>query len=135
MNTREEQICTLLLNQTAYEGAHKLNNEHYPAVAECHVDNLRRIEPPRQFDKSKKEYKDSTPFNDDASNEENCFKCLAKIRDNIIHANKAFDPDSHVRIQSLLDWACDFIDHVNSLDCEFTHKAKSIKSALEIENF
>ena len=36
---------------------------------------------------------------------ENCYKCLRLLRNNIVHANKAYEPDTPQRLTDLLDWA------------------------------
>jgi hypothetical protein len=66
---------------------------------------------------------------------ENCYRHLRTIRNNIIHANKAYRPDPPGRLSDLLNWSDRFIESVCSADCDFSKRAREIKDVLKIESF
>lgn len=69
-----------------------------------------------------------TPF-------ENCYRCLRIIRNNIIHANKAYRPDPPERLTDLLAWSEKFIATVYAAGGGFAARANEIKAALKITSF
>lgn len=74
-------------------------------------------------------------FDEELSVFENCYQCLRTIRNNIIHANKAYRPDTPERLAEVLDWAERFIDSVYETRSQFFERAQEIKHIMQIESF
>ena len=66
---------------------------------------------------------------------EKCYSHLRVIRNNIIHANKAYRPDTPERLKELLDWAECFIATVYETESTFATCAQEIKATMKIESF
>jgi len=74
-------------------------------------------------------------FDEQKSVFENCYKYLRIIRNNIIHANKAYVPDTPKRLADLLDWSEQFIESVYETRSSFSKRAQEIKRVMQIESF
>lgn len=66
---------------------------------------------------------------------ENCYRQLRIIRNNIVHANKAYRTDPPERLNEQLDWAEGFIQSVYRTDSALATRAQEIKDVLGIETF
>jgi hypothetical protein len=66
---------------------------------------------------------------------DNCYRYLRIIRNNIIHANKAFRPDTPERLSELLSCSEELFLAVYAADCPLSERAKEIKAVLRIESF
>ena len=136
VNEQEEKIVRLLLNEMAFEGAMKHFGEAPPEIDRQLFDELEAIGIPERYDGNIENYRYfEFEYNDDKSVFENCYFHLRIIRNNIIHANKAFRPDPPERLNDLLDWARKLIDSVYETDSEFGDRAREIKAVLNIESF
>lgn len=99
-------------------------------------DELVRIGIPERYDGNIEGYRYfDFEYRDDRSVFENCYVYLRIIRNNIIHANKAFRPDPPERLKDLLDWAGRLIDAVYESNSDFAKRAREIKAVLRIESF
>ena len=136
MNEQERKIISLVLNEMAFEGAIKHFNEAPPALPVKLFDDLKAIGIPGRYDGKIEGYRYvDIEFDNRKSVFENCYRQLRTIRNNIIHANKAYRPDSPERLNDLLDWAQRFIHSVNQSNSALATRAKQIKDTLRIENF
>ena len=136
MEKQERQIIRLLLNEMAFEGATRLFDQEPPEIEKEIFDELEKIGVPLQFYRHENQYK---PAQNEFGSEDNvyskCYGYMRIIRNNIIHANKAFKPDSPERLSSLLDWSDKFIDAVYKSDSAFSNTAIEIKDKLKIKTF
>jgi hypothetical protein len=64
-----------------------------------------------------------------------CFDCLSIIRNNLFHANKAFEADTPERLDFLLDWSIDFIKEIFQEEGDLKNKSIEIKRKLCIQNY
>jgi len=136
MNEQEKQIIRLLLNEMAFEGAMKHFNEVPPDILRDIFDELEAIGIPEKYDGQIENYRyEEIAFDPGKSAFENCYIHLRTIRNNIIHANKAFRPDPPERLSDLLNWSDRFIKRVYGADCNFSRRAREIKAVLKIESF
>jgi len=136
MNEQERKIIKLLLNEMAFEGAAKHFGEPPPDVPEQLFADIERIEIPQKYDGRTESYKYvEIEFRPGTSVFEKCYCYLRTIRNNIIHANKAYRPDTPQRLTDLLDWAETFIDSVYATDTPFARRALEIKQIMKIESF
>lgn len=95
-----------------------------------------RIEIPQKYDGNTESYRYvKATYDEAASVFENCYRYLRIIRNNIIHANKAYRPDTPQRLTELLDWSMEFIDAVYARDTPFARRAAEIKGVMRIESF
>ena len=136
MNEQEQLIIGLLLNEMAFEGAVKHFDEDTPDIPEYLLTHIQDIGVPQKFDRKSRMYRDvtveieanSTVFNQ-------CHAHLRTVRNNIIHANKANEPDTPERLTDLLEWADRFITSVYETDSSFARRARQIKAVMQIESF
>jgi|GEM_PF-3237473 len=136
MNKQEFQLVRLLLNEMAFEGAMTHFSEPPPDIAIEIFCKLERIGIPLRYDGTIEDYRYADiRFDDDTSVFENCYRYLRIIRNNIIHANKAFRPDPPDRLADLLNWSDELIDAVYSTGSSFAGRAREIKAVLQIESF
>lgn len=136
MNEQEEQIIRLLLNEMAFEGAAKLFRELPPDINIELFHHLERIGIPLKYDGEIENYRyEVVKFDEHISVFENCYKYLRVIRNNIIHANKAYRPDPSERLSDLLNWSDSLIESVYQTDSDFAKRACEIKSILRIESY
>jgi len=136
MDKREEQIIRLLLNEMAFEGAKKHFNITPPDLDKKLFDVIYQIGIPRKYDISNKRYGETNiQFDTKKSVFLNCYECLRRIRNNFIHANKAYRPDTPERLDELLSWSDSFIDSVYETESEFSEQANKIKQILCIRSF
>lgn len=137
MNEQEHKIIALLLNEMAFEGAMRHFREAPPDVPRELFDEIVRIQIPQKYDGNTENYRFVPPaaFNENATVYENCYQYLRIIRNNIIHANKAYRPDTSQRLADLLNWAERFIKAVYDTDSSFAARAREIKKTLKIETF
>ncbi|MDD9729193.1 hypothetical protein PVW46_04635 [Mameliella sp. AT18] len=99
-------------------------------------DELKAIGIPGRYDGNIEDYRYvDIEFDHEKSVFENCYRQLRTIRNNIIHANKAYRPDPPERLKDLLQWAQDFIESVYQTNSPLAERAKEIKEILKIENF
>jgi hypothetical protein len=120
----------------AFEGAMRHFGEHPPDVDIELFHKLVRIGIPLKYDRNIENYRYAEiEFDESRSIFENCYRYLRVIRNNIIHANKAFRPDPPERLSDLLNWSDELIDTVFSTDSSFADRAREIKAALHIESF
>ena len=136
MNQQEQKIISLLLNEMAFEGAMEHFHEAPPDIPREVFEEIVRIEIPHKYDGNTESYRyvEGT-FDDGASVYDNCYPYLRIIRNNIIHANKAYRPDTPERLSELLTWAEHFIRSVYETDSSFAARAREIKRILNIESF
>lgn len=136
MNSQEQKIVTLVLNEMAFEGAMKHFGEAPPELPKDLFDDLKAIGIPGRYDGSIEGYQYvDIEFDETKSMFENCYRQLRVIRNNIVHANKAYCPDPPERLSELLDWAEGFIQCVYRSDSSLANRAKEIKDVLGIETF
>jgi hypothetical protein len=136
MNEQEQKIIGLVLNEMAFEGAIKHFHEAPPDLPDKLFEDLKAIGIPSRYDGNIGDYcYVDIEFDNGKSVFENCYRQLRTIRNNIIHANKAFRPDSPERLNDLLDWAHRFIDSVYQSNSALAKRAEAIKTTLRIENF
>ncbi len=136
MNEQERKIIKLLLNEMAFEGAAKHFSEPPPDVSDQLFVEIKRIEIPKKYDGNTESYKYvEVNFDPGTSNFVKCYTYLRIIRNNIIHANKAYRPDTPERLADLLDWAERFIDSVYEVESPFAERAQEIKRIMKIELF
>lgn len=136
MNEQERKIIKLLLNEMAFEGALKHFNVPPPDLPEALYDEIVAIEIPKKYDGNTESYIYAQPnLPAEMSAYEKCYKYLRLIRNNIIHANKAYRPDTPDRLTELLDWAEKFIEAVYETDSDFAQCAREIKATMQIEEF
>ncbi len=136
MNNQEVQIIKLLLNEMAFEGVQKHYGIESPDIDKKLWDELNKIGAPLKYDRGAKKYRyDEIEYNSEDTVFENCYKYLRIIRNNIIHANKAIEPDSPERMAELLTWSKNFIDTANETDSDFSQKVREIKEIMKIESF
>jgi hypothetical protein len=157
--TQEEKIIFILLNYIAIEGAYKLFSTPFPKDMTETATLLEKIDgenfPEKFNDKSYQKNKLADFFSsewgkslekelDKSSEISDIYKCwlaLTRIRNNICHANKAYHQDLAVRIDLLLDWSVDFINHLLSATDSagakhsFVVRAEEIKQKLKIDNW
>lgn len=136
MNEQEHKIISLVLNEMAFEGAIKHFNEAPPDLPAKLFEDLKVIGIPGRYDGNIEGYRYvDIEFDNEKSVFENCYRQLRTIRNNIVHANKAYRPDSPERLNDLLDWAQRFIQSVYQSNSALATRAKEIKATLRIENF
>ncbi len=136
MHKQERQIIYLLLNEMAFEGTIKHFEIDPPEIDEKIFDSLREIGIPMKYDGSTEQYVyEDIKFDENLGVFYNCYKYLRIIRNNIIHANKAYLPDTPERLFDLLNWANNFIKTVYKTDTEFAKQCKEIKRILKIRKF
>tara|TARA_R110000737_G_scaffold173872_1_gene199373 strand:- start:3920 stop:4330 length:411 start_codon:yes stop_codon:yes gene_type:complete len=136
MNQQEYKIISLVLNEMAFEGAIEHFNEVPPDLSRKLFDDLKAIGIPGRYDGNIEDYRYvDIEFDNEKSVFENCYRQLRTIRNNIIHANKAYRPDPPERLNDLLDWAQIFIQSVNQSNSALATRAKEIKATLRIETF
>jgi hypothetical protein len=136
MNQQEHKIISLVLNEMAFEGAIKHFHEAPPDLSHELFEELKAIGIPGRYDGKIEDYCHvDIEFDDGKSVFENCYRQLRTIRNNIIHANKAFRPDPTERLNDLLDRAQRFICSVYQSNSPFAKRAMEIKATLRIENF
>ena len=136
MNDQERGIISLLLNEMAFEGAMKHFHEALPSVPAELLEEIVRIEIPQKYDGNTESYRYAEVAIDEQSTVyENCYKYLRIIRNNIIHANKAYRPDTPERLADLLNWAQRFIQAVYDTDSPLAVRAREIKNTMKIESF
>ncbi|GGC21521.1 hypothetical protein GCM10011363_42740 [Marivita lacus] len=120
----------------AFEGAIKHFHEAPPDVPRNLFEDLKAIGIPGRYDGKIQGYRYvDIEFDDEKSVFENCYRELRTIRNNIVHANKAYRPDPSERLNDLLDWAQGFIHSVYQTNSRLAERAKEIKVTLGIENF
>lgn len=136
MNRQEQKIISILLNEMAFEGAIKHFGEAPPELPIRIFEDLKGIGIPGSYDGNIEDFRYiNIEFDEDKSVFENCYRQLRTIRNNIIHANKAYRPDPPERLNELLDWAEDFIQGVYQTNSALAKRAEEIKEALRIETF
>lgn len=136
MNEQEHKIISLVLNEMAFEGAIKHFHEAPPDLPRTLFEDLKAIGIPGRYDSNIEGYLYvDIEFDNEKSVFENCYRQLRTIRNNIVHANKAYRPDPPERLNDLLDWAQGFIDKVYQSNSPLAERAKEIKATLGIENF
>ena len=136
MNEQEKKIVRLLLNEMAFEGALRHFNEPSPNVPVGLYAELQQIGVPGRYDGSRETYVfEDLGYDENKSPFENCYIGLRRIRNNIIHANKAFKPDPPERLANLLSWADKFITVVYATNASFAARATEIKVALRVTSF
>ena len=136
MNEQEIKIIRLILNEMAFEGAIKHFHEESPNLPIKIFEDLKAIGIPDRYDGDIEDYRYvDIEFDDKKSVFENCYKQLRTIRNNIIHANKAYRPDPPERLDELLKWADSFIQSVYETNSDLAKRAREIKAALRIESF
>ena len=136
MNEQERKIVKLLLNEMAFEGAIKHFTKPPPDISRRFFDDIERIEIPEKYNGDTESYiYANIAFDEDRTVYENCYVCLRIVRNNIIHANKAYRPDTPERLTELLDWAERFIDSVYETRSSFSDCAWQIKQIMKIESF
>ncbi|WP_147391975.1 hypothetical protein [Paracoccus onubensis] len=136
MNQYEHKIISLVLNEMAFEGAIKHFHEAPPDLPVELFEDLKAIGIPGRYDGNIEDYRYvDIEFDNDKSVFENCYGQLRTIRNNIVHANKAYRPDTPERLNDLLDWAQGFIHSVYQSNSALAKRAAEIKAALRIENF
>ncbi|WP_188484134.1 hypothetical protein [Marivita lacus] len=136
MHEQEHKIISLVLNEMAFEGAIKHFHEAPPDVPRNLFEDLKAIGIPGRYDGKIQGYRYvDIEFDDEKSVFENCYRELRTIRNNIVHANKAYRPDPSERLNDLLDWAQGFIHSVYQTNSRLAERAKEIKVTLGIENF
>jgi hypothetical protein len=136
MNEQERKIIKLLLNEMAFEGAATHFGELPPDVPAALYAAIERIEIPQRYDGNTESYRYvEIEFRPGTSVYEKCYAYLRIIRNNIVHANKAYRPDTPQRLTELLDWAETFIDTVNATGSPFARRAREIKQTMKIESF
>lgn len=135
MNEREYSIIRLLINEMAFEGAMKHFREAPPVLPRSLFNDIEEIGFPERYDGVVENYvHEDVVYDPKKSVFENCYRCLRVIRNNIMHANKAFLPDTPERLDDLLGWACRLIDAVQATECGFTCRVREIKLVLGIES-
>lgn len=136
MIEQERKIIKLLLNEMAFEGATNHFEEPPPDVSERLFVEIKRIEIPQKYDGNTESYRYvEVNFDRGTSVYAKCYTYLRIIRNNIIHANKAYRPDTPERLEDLLDWAERFIDFVYETESPFSERAQEIKRTMKIESF
>ena len=136
MNEQERLIVCLLLNEMAFEGAVEHFGEDLPDIPETLLTQIGEIGVPQKYDRNLGSYQDvPVEIAQDATIYEQCYAHLRTIRNNIIHANKAFEPDTPERLTDLLAWADRFITAVYETDSSFAQRARQIKDVMRIESF
>ena len=136
MNDQERLIIGLLLNEMSFEGAVKHFGEDPPDIPETLLTQILEIGAPQRYDRNLGRYQDiPVEIGPNATVYEQCYAHLRTVRNNIIHANKAFEPDTPERLTDLLEWADRFITAVYETDSSFTHRARQIKDVIQIESF
>jgi len=136
INEQEHSIISLLLNEMAFEGAIKHFHELPPDLPIELFQQIKAIGIPGRYDGDIEDYHDEDiEFDQNKSVFENCYRQLRTIRNNIVHANKAYRPDPHERLDDLLGWAQEFIHSVYRSNSPLAERATAIKATLRIENF
>ncbi|MEI4492074.1 hypothetical protein WAF00_15605 [Mameliella alba] len=136
MKQQEHNIISLVLNEMAFEGAIKHFQEVPPDLPRELFEELKGIGIPGRYDGSIEDYRYvAIEFDHEKSVFENCYRQLRTIRNNIIHANKAYRPDPPERLNDLLHWAQRFIHSVYETNSPLAERAREIKASLRIENF
>ena len=129
-------IIGLLLNEMAFEGATKHFHEDPPQIPETLLAEIEELEIPQRYDGDTESYQYVyMTFRPDATVYEKCYKYLRIMRNNIIHANKAYKPDTLERLKDLLEWAHRFIEAVYETESPFAQRAREIKAAMKIKSF
>ncbi len=136
MNEQERKIVKLLLNEMAFEGAARHFDEEPPDIPEDLLHAIERIEIPQRYDGNTESFRYvCVSFSEGTPVFVKCYTYLRTIRNNIIHANKAYRPDTPQRLADLLGWAERFIDTVYAADSRFAARAREIKQIMKIESF
>ena len=136
MTEQERKIVKLLLNEMAFEGAMKHFDEPVPDIPSELLEEIKGIDIPKRYDGNTESYENvAMEFPNDWGVFDCCYKCLRIIRNNIVHANKAYRPDTPKRLTELLNWSEAFIDAVYANDTPFSQRAAEIKIAMKIESF
>ena len=136
MNEQERLIIRLLLNEMAFEGAEKHFGEDPPDIPEPLLTQIEEIGVPQKYDRNSESYQDvPVEFDPAATVYEQCYAHLRTVRNNIIHANKAYEPDTPERLTDLLEWADRFITAVYETDSPLAWRAQQIKDVMQIESF
>ncbi len=136
MNEQERLIIGLLINEMAFEGADKHFGEDHPEIPETLLAQIEEIGVPQKYDRHSESYQDMPVESDpDATIYEQCYAHLRTVRNNIIHANKAYAPDTPERLTDLLEWADRFITTVYETDSSLAWRAQQIKNVMQIESF
>lgn len=127
VNQQEQKIVSLILNEMAFEGAMKHFDEAPPDLPIALFDELKSVGIPNRYDGNIGDYSYvDIEFDEGKSVFENCYRHLRTIRNNIVHANKAFRPDPPERLNELLDWADGFIQSVYKTDMPLAARATEI---------
>ena len=133
MNLQEQAIVRLLLNEMAFEGAMRHFHEQQPDLPMELFERLQAIGIPQKYDGAIENYRYvDIQFDPTHSVFENCYLHLRVIRNNIIHANKAFRPDPPKRLADLLAWSDELIGAVYNTNSAFADRARDIKAVLKI---
>ena len=136
MKEQERLIIRLLLNEMAFEGAVEHFDEDTPDIPEYLLTQIQDIGVPQKYDQNLVMYRDKTVKAEvNATVFEKCYAHLRTVRNNIIHANKAYKPDTPERLIDLLEWADRFITAVYETDSSFAGRAMQIKREMQIESF
>lgn len=136
MTEQERKIVRLLINEMAFEGAMQHFGEAPPDLPIEMFHSLERIGIPAQYNGEFESYRYvEVKFDPERSVFENCYRHLRTIRNNIIHANKAYLPDPPERLIELLDWSESFIELVYESDSALADRAREIKAMLKIKSF
>lgn len=136
MNEQERKIVRLLLNEMAFEGAMRHFGEAPPDLPREIFTALEQIGIPSKYDGAIEAYRyETVEFDPERSVFENCYRHMRTIRNNIIHANKAYRPDPPERLTDLLDWSENLIDSVYRTGSDFADRAQEIKDVLKIKAF
>lgn len=136
MKDQENQIIRLLLNELAFEGAIRHFSEAPPELDRELFDSICKLGIPQRYNGDKKAYDYvDIQFYENTSVFKNCYRCMRTIRNNIIHANKAFMPDPPERLNDLLAWTDTFINAVYATESSFSDRATQIKQILRIRSY
>lgn len=121
----------------AFEGASEHFREPHPEISRQLFTEIEHIGVPMKYVIKKRIYNDHPDivYDENKSVYDNCYNCLRLIRNNIMHANKAYRPDTPERLTDLLDWAERFIDAVYETQSSFSERAHEIKRTMNIESF
>ncbi|PKP70740.1 MAG: hypothetical protein CVT83_03460 [Alphaproteobacteria bacterium HGW-Alphaproteobacteria-5] len=120
----------------AFEGTMMHFEEKAPSIDKVLFHQLESIGFPKTYDRQTQNYRTvKVVFDDTVSVFENCYKYLRVIRNNFIHVNKAYVPDTPERLSELLGWSNKFIDAVYMRESPFAKRALKIKEVLQIESY
>ncbi|MGH0002809.1 hypothetical protein ACQU0X_22265 [Pseudovibrio ascidiaceicola] len=136
INSQENDFAYILFNAAAFDGS-KTSGCKLPKIDRQLANDIEKIGPPRGVDdiKNPTGYIEPLPRKKGESADQYCYSCFMKIRDNIIHANKARWAETSDRREELFSWAKRYVEAVYATKSDFSEHAQFLKEHMGIKHF